>query len=165
MIAQYHSKWLLASLQGHLEVWCFPIADIYLCICKNFETISFDADPGTKPGVRSQTLISTGISELDTILGGAIGAQPFTVANNSCQNIEVVLQSGGLPLGTVLLLLEDEYTQHHRTLLKYFLAEGLACGHQCHWAAAKHSPDGVGAALPQLVVPKPGVTICFILHI
>jgi hypothetical protein len=60
--------------------------------------------PGTRPGPHGLTLISTGHSELDKILGG------------------------GLPLGFLLLVLEDGTSGHHITLLKYFLAEGAACG-------------------------------------
>lgn len=57
------------------------------------------AGPGTKPGLRSQTLVSTGQAELDRILGG------------------------GVPLGSVLAIFEDAYTQHHQTLLKYASAQ------------------------------------------
>lgn len=49
--------------------------------------------------------MSTGLADLDRLLGG------------------------GLPLGSLTLILEDEWSQHHATLLKYFLAEGAACGH------------------------------------
>lgn len=62
------------------------------------------ADPGTRPGLYGQTLISSGHAELDKILGG------------------------GLPLGSLLLLLEDGSSRHHATLLRYFLGEGAACG-------------------------------------
>lgn len=50
--------------------------------------------PGTRPGIRSQRLISTGQAELDRILGG------------------------GLPLGNVFVILHDSFTPHHDTLLK-----------------------------------------------
>jgi elongator complex protein 4 len=73
--------------------------------------------------VHSQTLISTGLADLDRILGG------------------------GLPLGAVLLLLEDAYCPHGSTLLKYFAAEGVACGHRVHWGGATR-PDA--SSLPSL---------------
>jgi elongator complex protein 4 len=62
------------------------------------------ADPGTRPGLHGQTLVSTGHPDLDRHLGG------------------------GLPLGSLLLLLEDGWSGHGTTLLRYFLAEGAACG-------------------------------------
>ena len=49
---------------------------------------------GTKPGLHAHTLVSTGQADLDHLLGG------------------------GLPLGTVLVILEDAFSQHHNTLLK-----------------------------------------------
>ena len=65
------------------------------------------ADPGTRPGLHGQTLVSSGHADLDRLLGG------------------------GLPLGSLLLLLEDGWSGHHATLLRYFLAEGSACGQVC----------------------------------
>ena len=62
------------------------------------------ADPGTRPGMHGQTLLSSGHADLDRLLGG------------------------GLPLGSLLLLLEDGWSGHHTTLLRYFRAEGAACG-------------------------------------
>jgi len=60
-------------------------------------------DPGTRPGLHGQTLISSGHADLDRILGG------------------------GLPLGTLTVLLEDNGpSQHHASLLRLFLAEGAA---------------------------------------
>ncbi|CAL8467548.1 g7086 [Coccomyxa elongata] len=70
------------------------------------------ADLGTRAGLHSQTLISTGLADFDRILGG------------------------GLPLGAVLVLLEDAYSPHGSTLLRYFAAEGVVCGHRVHWAGA-----------------------------
>ncbi|BDA42805.1 Elongator complex protein 4 [Coccomyxa sp. Obi] len=70
------------------------------------------ADLGTRAGLHSQTLISTGLADLDRILGG------------------------GLPLGAILVLFEDAYSPHGSTLLRYFAAEGVVCGHRVHWAGA-----------------------------
>lgn len=63
------------------------------------------ADTGTRAGGYGQTLVSCGHLDLDRILGG------------------------GLPLGSLLLTFEDEWTSHHVTLAKLFLAEGAVCGH------------------------------------
>lgn len=70
------------------------------------------ADPGTRPGLHGQTLVSSGHADLDRLLGG------------------------GLPLGSLLLLLEDGWSGHHATLLRYFLAEGAACGQVGGWVSA-----------------------------
>jgi hypothetical protein len=70
---------------------------------------------GLRPGLQGQTLVSTGLADLDKILGG------------------------GLPLESVLLILDDGYTPHAATLLRYFLAEGAACGHSCLLATPEAS--------------------------
>lgn len=64
------------------------------------------------------------------------------------------LLGGGLPLGSLLLLLEDSWSGHHATLLRYFLAEGAACGQVggrvLHGAAAllRIAARPVDASLP-----------------
>ena len=54
------------------------------------------------------------------------------------------------------LLLEDTYTQHHITLLKYFLAEGGANNQALHWSAGQDKHATQDWTLPQQVqqVPK-----------
>lgn len=87
-------------------------------------------DPGTRPGLHGQTLLSMGLVDLDRLLGG------------------------GLPLGSLLLVLEDPHSQQHLNFMRYFLAEGAACGHRLQW----HRPPGLPSPpphqfLPQLVTP------------
>lgn len=90
------------------------------------------AELGTRPGLSGQTLVSTGLADFDKLLGG------------------------GLPLTTVTLLLEDSYTQHHSTLIKYFLAEGAANNQALHWSAGRKAYASEARTLPQQVnhVPK-----------
>jgi elongator complex protein 4 len=95
----------------------------YACVTCSTRLPAASADLGTRAGLHSQTLISTGLADLDRILGG------------------------GLPLGSILLLLSDPFTPHCATLLRYFVAEGVACSHSVHWAAGV-TPDP--AALPRL---------------
>lgn len=61
--------------------------------------------PGTKPWVNGQMLVSTGLQPLDEICGG------------------------GLPLGSMCIILEDKITGFHKVLSNYFIAEGLAVHH------------------------------------
>eukprot|EP00882_Tetradesmus_deserticola_P019140 GHRQ01020588.1.p1 GENE.GHRQ01020588.1~~GHRQ01020588.1.p1 ORF type:complete len:250 (+),score=18.12 GHRQ01020588.1:591-1340(+) len=82
-------------------------------------------DLGTRPGLHGQVLISTGLAGLDRLLGG------------------------GLPLGSILLLLEDSNSQQHLNLIKCFMAEGICCKHSVAWVTAqKLSPDSTAAFLP-----------------
>jgi len=97
---------------------------------RRHQPVSKTAEVGTRPGLQGQTLVSTGIADLDRLLGG------------------------GLPLGSLLLLLEDPASQQHLTFIKYFLAEGLACGHTSSWLAPRPQPGGAGAFLPPIAVPK-----------
>ncbi|KAF8067238.1 elp4 [Scenedesmus sp. PABB004] len=91
------------------------------------------ADAGTRPGLHGQTLISTGLAGLDTLLGG------------------------GLPLGCILLLLEDGACPAHTPLLRCFLGEGVACGHAVAWLTAQAlSPAAAAAFLPQQAGAAPG---------
>eukprot|EP00761_Pharyngomonas_kirbyi_P003939 gb/GECH01003943.1/.p1 GENE.gb/GECH01003943.1/~~gb/GECH01003943.1/.p1 ORF type:complete len:490 (+),score=159.39 gb/GECH01003943.1/:1-1470(+) len=61
---------------------------------------------GTKPSVHNgQLLVSTGLNDLDGIIGG------------------------GIPLGTIILLKEDTRSQYAQYLFRYFLSEGLHSSH------------------------------------
>ncbi|KAL5516573.1 hypothetical protein EMCRGX_G001946 [Ephydatia muelleri] len=80
---------------------------------------------GTRPSLHyAQALISTGVPSLDVLLGG------------------------GLPVGSVMLVEEDTFGQYSRMLLKYFLAEGVTCGHSLFVASASEEPSGILKDLP-----------------
>lgn len=96
-------------------------------------SVCMHAELGTRPGLSGQTLVSTGLADFDKLIGG------------------------GVPLGTVTLLLEDTYTQHHVTLLKYFLAEGAANNQALHWSAGHLRHASNVRALPQQVQHTPKV--------
>jgi elongator complex protein 4 len=87
-------------------------------------------DVGTRPGLHGQTLLSTGLADLDRLLGG------------------------GLPLGALFLVLEDPHSAQHLPLIKYFLSEGLACGHAACWLAPRPVPGGPAAFLPPVAADK-----------
>ncbi|XP_069758928.1 elongator complex protein 4 isoform X3 [Narcine bancroftii] len=81
--------------------------------------------PGTRPSLHNgQLLLSTGVPSLDYIIGG------------------------GLAVGTILLVEEDRYESYSRVLLKYFLAEGIVCGHSLFIASAKDQPELILQELP-----------------
>ena len=61
---------------------------------------------GCKPSIyNNQTVISSGVAAIDFLLGG------------------------GLPLGSLVLLEEDQLRTYSDLLLRYFLSEGILCGH------------------------------------
>ena len=79
---------------------------------------------GIRPGPAGRTIVSSGLADLDLILGG------------------------GLPLGSLILVLEDGVTSHHLTLLQYFIAEGLNNEQKVLWAGSQRS--AAFSKLPQL---------------
>ncbi|XP_054056180.1 elongator complex protein 4 isoform X2 [Rissa tridactyla] len=80
---------------------------------------------GTRPSVRhGQLLLSSGLPSLDCVLGG------------------------GVAVGTLLLIEEDKYGLYSNLLFKYFLAEGVVCGHHLFVASAKDHPDNILKELP-----------------
>ncbi|XP_071944013.1 elongator complex protein 4-like [Antedon mediterranea] len=80
---------------------------------------------GTRPSLHNgQLLLSTGIPSLDHILGG------------------------GVAVGTILLIEEDVYTSFARLMLKYFVAEGVMCGHYSFLSSLDPNPDSLLTELP-----------------
>ncbi|XP_041472160.1 elongator complex protein 4-like [Lytechinus variegatus] len=83
---------------------------------------------GTRPSLHNgQLLISTGVPSLDHLLGG------------------------GLVVGSVLLIEEDTFGSYANLLLRYFLAEGVMCGHGLMVASAEEQPKHLLKALPHPV--------------
>ena len=82
---------------------------------------------GTRPGPAGQTLISSGQADMDRLLGG------------------------GLPLGSLTLILEDGWSQHHIALLRYFLGEGAACCQKTLLATASSQSSSSQSFLPRLI--------------
>ncbi|XP_038620703.1 elongator complex protein 4 [Tachyglossus aculeatus] len=80
---------------------------------------------GTRPSVRNgQLLVSSGLPAMDQLLGG------------------------GLAVGTLLLIEEDKYHIYSHLLFKYFLAEGIVCGHTVLVASAEEDPEHILEELP-----------------
>lgn len=79
----------------------------------------------------SQLTVSSGIPALDEILGG------------------------GLPVGTVTLIEEDMYGKYSRTMLKYFVAEGVVSKHSIFIASQDSSPHEVMREIPAVIKSDP----------
>lgn len=80
---------------------------------------------GTKISLNNnQLLISSGVPSLDTLLGG------------------------GVAVGTVVLVEEDNYGCYAKTLVKCFLAEGVTSGHTIFLATADVDPEDIWKNLP-----------------
>eukprot|EP01116_Phalansterium_solitarium_P017743 TRINITY_DN4450_c0_g2_i1.p1 TRINITY_DN4450_c0_g2~~TRINITY_DN4450_c0_g2_i1.p1 ORF type:complete len:420 (-),score=163.82 TRINITY_DN4450_c0_g2_i1:188-1447(-) len=80
---------------------------------------------GTRPSaLNGQLLISTGLHELDEILGG------------------------GQPVGSVMLVEQDTHSAFYTALLRYFIAEGVAVDHAVALASAS-DPSALIASLPK----------------
>lgn len=80
--------------------------------------------PGTRPGLHGQILTSSGLADLDKILGG------------------------GLPLGTLIVVLEDSFAPHHLILLRYFLAQGVQNQQSLFFTSPLPSPRSFLSTLP-----------------
>lgn len=81
--------------------------------------------PGTKPAVQNgQLLVSSGVASLDHLLGG------------------------GLAIGTVLMVEEDEHASYSQVLLRYFLGQGAQANHKLVVASADESPSVLLRSLP-----------------
>uniref|UniRef100_A0A1D2A899 Elongator complex protein 4 n=1 Tax=Auxenochlorella protothecoides TaxID=3075 RepID=A0A1D2A899_AUXPR len=96
------------------------------------------SDPRTRPGQHGQTVISSGLADVDAIFGG------------------------GYPLGSLILLLEDGSTHLHHLLVQYFLAEGVVSGQSVLLGHGEQGPaPSLAAWLPAQLQTKdkepPGV--------
>ncbi|TRY59908.1 hypothetical protein DNTS_010050 [Danionella cerebrum] len=89
--------------------------------------------PGTRLSVQNgQLLVSSGVSSLDYVIGG------------------------GLAVGSLLLVEEDHYASYSHILLKYFLAEGIVCGHEVFLASAGDHPEEIMQELPSPILDDVG---------
>uniref|UniRef100_A0A8C8FQZ6 Elongator complex protein 4 n=1 Tax=Oncorhynchus tshawytscha TaxID=74940 RepID=A0A8C8FQZ6_ONCTS len=111
-----------------------PTADRLPCNTTSFQKKSRSklvSIPGTRPSIQNgQLIVSTGVTSLDYVIGG------------------------GLAVGTLLLIEEDRYDSYSRMLLKYFLAEGVVCGHELYVASALDHPNDILQANTTLVLNK-----------
>ncbi|XP_039123099.1 elongator complex protein 4 [Dioscorea cayenensis subsp. rotundata] len=85
------------------------------------------AIPGVKHGLNGAAFVSSGIPDLDRILGG------------------------GFQLGTVVMVMEDAEAPHHLLLLRNFMAQGLVHRHPLLFASPSKEPRAFLGTLPSPV--------------
>ncbi|KAL4641992.1 elongator complex protein 4 isoform X2 [Arapaima gigas] len=91
--------------------------------------------PGTRPSVQNgQLLVSTGVTSLDYAIGLVLRVSQCLFS---------------LPE-------EDKYDSYSRMLLKYFLAEGVVCGHSLFVGSACDPPEEILQELPAPVLDDIG---------
>ena len=89
---------------------------------------------GCKPSIyNNQTVMSSGVAAIDFLLGG------------------------GLPLGSLVLIEEDELRTYSDLLLRYFLSEGILCGHKTVISVSLCSFEEFMKQLPGVSEPLVGV--------
>ncbi|XP_010487235.1 PREDICTED: elongator complex protein 4-like [Camelina sativa] len=91
---------------------------------RNISVVSSPQIPGLKCGPNGTTFISTGIRDLDRILGG------------------------GYPLGSLVMVMEDPEAPHHMDLLRTFMSQGLVNNQPLLYASPSKDPRGFLGTLP-----------------
>lgn len=86
--------------------------------------------PGVKSGPNGTLFLSSGISDLDKILGG------------------------GFPLGSLVVVMEDPEAPHHMLLLRNFMSQGLVLNQPLLYASPAKDPRGFLGTLPSPVSSK-----------
>ncbi|XP_043712971.1 elongator complex protein 4 [Telopea speciosissima] len=86
--------------------------------------------PGLKQGLNGVTFISSGIPNLDKILGG------------------------GFPLGSLIMVMEDAEAPHHLLLLRNFMSQGLVHEQPLLYASPATDPRVFLGTLPSPILTK-----------
>ncbi|KAM3708983.1 hypothetical protein ACJW31_02G138500 [Castanea mollissima] len=90
---------------------------------RNLATVP-SSTPGLKYGPNGTIFISSGIPDLDKILGG------------------------GFPLGSLVMVMEDAEAPHHMLLLRNFMSQGLVHKQPLLYASPSKDPKGFLGTLP-----------------
>ncbi|XP_057989721.1 elongator complex protein 4 isoform X1 [Hevea brasiliensis] len=91
---------------------------------RNVLSASSSQTPGIKCGPNGTFFVSSGISDLDKILGG------------------------GIPLGSLVMVMEDAEAPHHMLLLRNFMSQGLVQDQPLLYASPSKDPRGFLGTLP-----------------
>ncbi|KAL0423175.1 UNVERIFIED_CONTAM: Elongator complex protein 4 [Sesamum radiatum] len=99
---------------------------------RNFSAASSTAPPapGLKHGPNGTMFLSSGIPDLDKILGG------------------------GFALGSLVMVMEDPEAPHHMLLLRNFMSQGLVHHQPLIYASSAKDPSGFLGTLPNPMVSK-----------
>ncbi|KAK9110772.1 hypothetical protein Sjap_018832 [Stephania japonica] len=91
--------------------------------------------PGIKHGPNGTTFLSSGIPDLDKILGG------------------------GFPLGSLVMIMEDAEAPHHLLLLRTFMSQGLVHEQPLLYASPSRDPRTFLGTLPSPLLSKEEKTL------
>ncbi|KAJ4798941.1 Elongator complex protein 4 [Rhynchospora pubera] len=91
--------------------------------------------PGVRIGANGAAFVSSGIPDLDRILGG------------------------GFLVGSVVMVMEDADAPHHLLLLRNFMSQGIVHGQSVLFAGPTKEPRSFLGTLPSPVVQKEGLKI------
>ncbi|KAK9110964.1 hypothetical protein Scep_018483 [Stephania cephalantha] len=91
--------------------------------------------PGIKHGPNGTTFLSSGIPDLDKILGG------------------------GFPLGSLVMIMEDAEAPHHLLLLRTFMSQGLVHEQPLLYASPSRDPRAFLGTLPSPLLSKEEKTL------
>ncbi|KAJ7943758.1 Elongator complex protein 4-like [Quillaja saponaria] len=91
---------------------------------RNLSAVTYSQSPGLKYGPNGTMFISSGIPDLDKILGG------------------------GFSLGSLVMVMEDAEAPHHMLLLRNFMSQGLVHGQPLLYASPSKDPRGFLGTLP-----------------
>ncbi|KAK6227813.1 Elongator complex protein 4 - like 2 [Theobroma cacao] len=97
---------------------------------RNLSAAAPSQGPGLKCGPNGTVFLSSGISDLDKILGG------------------------GFPLGSLVMVMEDAEAPHHMLLLRNFMAQGLVHNQPLLYASPAIDPRGFLGTLPSPATSK-----------
>ncbi|KAM5548415.1 elongator complex protein 4 [Rosa sericea] len=97
---------------------------------RSFSGASSPQIPGLKHGPNGTMFVSSGIPDLDKILGG------------------------GFALGSLVMVMEDAEAPHHMLLLRNFMSQGLVHNQPLLYASAAKDPRQFLGTLPSPAVPK-----------
>lgn len=97
---------------------------------RNISAASTPQIPGLKCGPNGTIFVSSGIPDLDKILGG------------------------GFPLGSLVMVMEDIEAPHHMLLLRNFMSQGLVHNQPLLYASPSREPRAFLGTLPSPVLSK-----------
>ncbi|KAK4356326.1 hypothetical protein RND71_025297 [Anisodus tanguticus] len=99
---------------------------------RNISSAATSQIPGVKLGPNGTSFLSSGIPDLDQILGG------------------------GFTLGSLVMIMEDPEAPHHMLLLRNFMSQGLMHKQPLLYASPERDPRGFLGTLPSPMASKEG---------